>query len=134
MTYYEFYNKNTDVFQILANVFKAKGLKIDVELGDSDLPRISGSLSNSSQGIYIRIRQYHTLSDEQYEKINSLFPIKIKEYTLRLHGISDYEYDDDRMWEPSVSFSFYKDNINVLDRYSLPKERHWSDKSHFKQV
>lgn len=134
MKYYDFYSRNVILFQILANVFKANGIKIGVELSDSDLPRVSGASSSSSEGVYIRIRQYHSLSEELEQKIRNIFPIKIKDYTVRLHGISDFEYDDDRMWEPSVSFGFYKDGVNVLDKYTLPKERHWSDKSHFKLV
>lgn len=130
--YWNFYIKNPDVFMILANIVKSKGIDIGRELGDSDLPRISGSSCPDGSGCYFRVRQYKCLDNKQYKILESIFPLTIKCYDLRLHGISDFEYDDDRMWEPSVSFGIYKDGRNYLDgklgRWTPPKEKHWSDK------
>ena len=139
MKHYEFFKKHPEVFMILANVVKSKGVKIGREYRDRDLPTIAGSSSSDGEGCYFRVRQYQCLDNKQYNILNGIFPLTIKGYELRLHGISDFEYDDDRMWEPSVSFGIYRDGINYLDGktsrwnvtkdvYNHPKEKHWSDK------
>ena len=114
MNYTDFYKKHPKVFEILAAVVKIKGLKIGMELSNRELPRLSGSVGPEGEGAYFRIKQHWSLSDDQQTKIMDIFPLTIKGYEIRLHSISDFEYDDDRMWEPSVSFGIYKNDKNIL--------------------
>ena len=114
MNYTDFYKKHPEVFEILAAVVKIKGLKIGTELSNRELPRLSSSIGPEGEGAYFRIRQYEFLSQTQYDIIDKMFPLTIMGYDLKLHGVSDFEHDDDRYWEPSVSFGIYKNDKNVL--------------------
>ena len=84
---------------------------------DSDLPHIGSSCGGiDGEGMYMRIHQYTGLTDIQYETIKTLFPLSIEGFELRLHSIGDFDYDEDRMWVPSVQFGVYKNNKNMLTR------------------
>jgi len=115
----DFYQKNIDVFQIFAAYLKIKGFRIDLHWGDDDLPTINSSMSNDGEGGYFRIEQYKALNPGQYHLLEELFPIKIRGYEFKKVAISDFEYDEDRIWKPSVSFVIHKDGYNVLSNYYL---------------
>lgn len=110
----EFYKQNTDIFRILAAYLKVKGFRIDLHRDDRDLPTINSSMSGEGPGGYFRIEQYKCLDPGQYELIDDLFPIRIKGYDFKKVAVSDFEYDDDRIWKPSISFVIYKGNHNIL--------------------
>jgi len=114
MHHLQFFKQNISLFQALGNIVKFKGLDINRELYDKDTPSIGSSHGTDGEGMYIRISQYKNLSNEQHEIIKNLFPLSIEGYELKLHSTSDFDYDDDRMWCPSIQFGIYKDGQNIL--------------------
>ena len=110
----EFYKQNPDIFRILAAYLKVKGFRIDLHRDDKELPIINSSMSGEGEGGYFCIEQCKCLDPGQYELIDDLFPIKIKNYNFEKVAVSDFEYDDDRVWKPSISFIIYKGNHNIL--------------------
>lgn len=79
---------------------------------DADGPYVGSAMINGKEGIYFKIDQNNFLSDNQREIINSIFPIKVRNnrniYTWNLLSISDYDWDDDRSWVPSISMELIK--------------------------
>jgi hypothetical protein len=116
MNHLEFVKKNINLFHTLGCITKIKGLKIERDMSDSDLPHIGSSCGSDGKGMYLRIHQYTGLTDEQYKIIKNLFPLSIEGFELRLHSIGDFDYDEDRTWAPSVQFGVYKNNLNMLTR------------------
>jgi len=115
--YTEFYDSHPEVFIVMKNVLIIKGLKVDTNYSNSDILNVNGSSGPSGEGMYFRICQYKGLTEGQYNVIKSIFPIKNLPggYSAMLHSISDFDYDEDRAWQPSVSFSFYKGGKNILN-------------------
>tara|TARA_Y100000590_G_C15638132_1_gene983825 strand:- start:566 stop:976 length:411 start_codon:yes stop_codon:yes gene_type:complete len=124
----DFFQKHPQLFEILASVANLYKVNIGRQMNDRDKPNINASCSNGREGFYFRVRQYAYLTDDQYQTIHDMFPLSIKGYTLVLFGVSDFDHDDDRYWEPSVSFGIYKNGINVLDSTELKKNLHWTEK------
>jgi len=111
----QFFKKNLGLFRALKLIIKHKGLdNIERYMYDSDLPYIGGSSCGKGEGMYLRINQRTGVSAKQAGIISNLFPLSIEGYVLRMHGFSDMEYDDDRIWYPSISFGIYKNNENIL--------------------
>jgi len=106
MTLLEFKNQHSEALKKAAGILTSQGINIKNELF-SDEPYISSSIVNKKEGIYFKVNQYSFLSNQQKYGIQSTFPIKIshnnKNYRLNLLSISDYDWDDDRSWEPSIS-------------------------------
>lgn len=110
----EFIERNIGFCQALCAILTLKGLDIERDNMDSDLPHLGSSHGGYGEGMYIRIRQYKSLTDDQFKQIKSIFPLSIEGYELRLHSIGDFDYDEDRMWRPSVQFGIYKHDANQL--------------------
>jgi len=100
-----------DLLKHAASVLKNQGILVKEEY-DSDIPYVSSSFINGREGIYFKVDQRDFLSNDQEETINRIFPIKFKNdegyYRLNLLSISDYEWDDDRSWEPSIAMEIVK--------------------------
>ena len=128
MNHLNFVKKNVKLFLALAAVAKIRKLDIERDMTDNDFPHIGSAHGGShGEGMYLRIRQYHGLAQDQYDLIEQLFPLSIEGFDIKLHSIADFEYDDDRMWRPSVQFGIYKRGINVLDgtlmKYALNHQK-----------
>jgi hypothetical protein len=95
-----------DLLKHAASVLKGEGILIKEEY-DSDLPYVSSSFINGREGIYFKVDQRDFLSQDQHEAIDKVFPIKLRTdkgyYRLNLLTVMDYDWDDDRSWEPSIS-------------------------------
>ena len=89
-------------------------IKEDYESG----PYVGSSMINGKEGIYFKIDQRNFLSDAQREIIKEVFPIKIRDgkdlYTWNLLDIADYDWDDDRYWEPSISMELIKNGKTLF--------------------
>tara|TARA_B110000196_G_C21149072_1_gene668447 strand:- start:1737 stop:2150 length:414 start_codon:yes stop_codon:yes gene_type:complete len=120
MAYRKFIENNKDSLEVLGNILKIRGLDIEMahsrKWGNDRLPHISNSSSSFGLGIYVRIDKNTYLNENEYHSIRGIFPVQVYEYEVRLHNISDYDDDDDRSWKPSISFSFYKNDVNQLDQ------------------
>lgn len=123
--FYKFLEENPMVLEILGNCFKAANIKLQYRNG---LPCVASSMSGEQgEGIYFRVDVSRHLDDEERMRIFNIFPIKnVLGYEVRLHGIGDFDYDDDRYWLPSVSFGFYKNNKNIIDGYYKNNKRNYS--------
>jgi len=106
-----------DLLKHAASVLKGEGILVKNEY-NSDLPYISSSFINGREGIYFKVDQRDFLSDDQEETINRIFPIKFKNdegyYRLNLLSIYDYEWDDDRSWEPSIAMEIIHNGKMVI--------------------
>jgi protein associated with RNAse G/E len=67
------------------------------------------------EGIYFRVNQMGNFNSKEIEDIKRALDIRIEGYEVKLLSIGDFEMDDDRYWYPSISFTFVKDNQNVLN-------------------
>lgn len=59
----------------------------------------------------IPIRQQGFLSDRQREAIESQFPFHIGNMKFELCTIFDYDYDDERSWQPKIAFSIVETSL-----------------------
>lgn len=100
----------------LEHYLKAKGIFLTKE--HDGQPYVGSSFVNGKEGVYFKIKQRSFLSESQTETIKSSFPLKITDgkdlYSWDLLCISDYDWDDDRYWEPSVSVRLIKNGKNIL--------------------
>ena len=107
-----FIDNNNHIFKKLKSVFDSNAIEIEGEFRDSNQPYIGHSFINGNEAVYFRINQRSFLSDDQKEIIESIFPLTLKDnddiYTFKLMSIFDYDWDDDRYWPPSVSFTTIK--------------------------
>lgn len=107
-----FIDNNNHIFKKLKSVFDSNAIEIESEFRDSNQPYIGHSFINGNEAVYFRINQRSFLSDDQKEIIESIFPLTLKDnddiYTFKLMSIFDYDWDDDRYWPPSVSFTTIK--------------------------
>lgn len=106
-----------DLLKHAASVLKGEGILVKDEY-NSDLPYISSSFINGREGIYFKVDQRDFLSPEQHDAIDKVFPIKLrtdKGYSrLNLLTVMDYDWDDDRSWEPSISMEIIHNGKMVI--------------------
>jgi hypothetical protein len=107
-----FVNDNINVLKKLKSILDSNAIKIESEFSSKDKPYVGHSFINGNEAIYFKINQRSFLSDNQKEVIESIFPITLKDnediYTFKLMSIFDYDWDDDRYWYPSISFTAAK--------------------------
>jgi hypothetical protein len=100
----------------LEHYLKAKGITLTKEYNGQ--PYVGSSFINGKEGVYFKIKQRSFLSESQTETIKNSFPLKITDgkdlYSWDLLSISDYDWDDDRYWEPSVSVRLIKNGKSVF--------------------
>ncbi len=106
-----------DLLKHAASVLKSEGILIKEEY-NSNLPYINSSFTNGREGIYFKVDQRDFLEPNQHDVINKVFPIKLKTdkgyYRLNLLSVTDYDWDDDRSWEPSISMEMIHNGKTVI--------------------
>ncbi len=114
----EFRNNNKSLLQSLKKQLESKGISITADFSDTNIPYLGSSMTNGKEGHYIKLDQRAFLSQEQTDLINEAFPLKIYKnndvYSAQLLSISDYDWDDDRDWPPSISFLFVKNGSPMI--------------------
>lgn len=77
-------------------------------------PYVGSSVVEAKEGFYVKSVYYQDWSEEEKNKIKGLFPIHFREYTFKLASISDTDYDEDRLWEPTISFFVHKNEKSII--------------------
>ena len=71
-----------------------------------DVATVTNDINGTQKDCFtIPIRQQAFLSDRQREAIASQFPFHIGNMKFELCTIFDYDYDDERSWQPKIAFS-----------------------------
>ena len=108
----EFRNNNKSLLQSLKEQLESKGISITADFSNANIPYLGSSMINGTESHYIKVDQRKFLTEDQRDLINKVFPLKIYKdndiYSAKLLSISDYDWDDDRDWLPSISFLFVK--------------------------
>lgn len=60
---------------------------------------------NGGEYLSIKLDYNNFLTDNQRDTINSLFPQEVDGIEFRLMNIWDYDYDDERSWNPSIGLT-----------------------------
>lgn len=102
MTALEFIDKHPIAIDQLVRALELAGLPVNYSYGE---PCLRTCMSDGVDGVTIEFRLRRYLSDEERAAIENLFPFKAMKTTLTFIGIWDYDYDDDRVWSPSVGFT-----------------------------
>jgi hypothetical protein len=104
-------NENLDAFKYLNKFLTENEISLAMDLyGTKKLPYIGSAIIQAKEGFYVRSSNFTNWTDEEKNKIMNLFPIKFKEYQFEIATITDCEHDEDRLWEPSISFFLKKTN------------------------
>lgn len=114
----EFRNNNKSLLQSLKKQLESKGISVTTDFSDTNIPYLGSSMINGKEGYYIKLDQRRFLTEGQRDLINKTFPLKIYKnndiYSAQLLSISDYDWDDDRDWSPSISFVFIKNGSPMI--------------------
>lgn len=102
MTALEFLQNNPMSVEKVVQRLEQAGFKVNYSFGN---PCTSTCWANGVEGITVELDYKSYLPEESMEKIKSLFPINTGKVTLEFLSIWDYDYDDDRIWYPSVGFT-----------------------------
>jgi len=104
MTALEFIEKNPMSVDKVVQALETAGFKVNYSFGK---PCVSTCWANGVEGVTVELSYRHGLSDADFEKIKSLFPIDSGKTVLEYLSIWDYDVDidDDRFWYPSVGFT-----------------------------
>ena len=107
--------KYKDQIVSLENYLGSKGIILTKEYDGQ--PYVGSSFISGKEGVYFKIKQRDFLSDLQTETIKNTFPLKIRDgkdlYSWDLLSVSDYDWDDDRYWEPSISVRLIKNGKSL---------------------
>jgi len=113
-----FMKENETLLKELRSTFENNGIAIKTSLGSTEMPSVGSSLVNGIKGLYFKVKYSDYLSRFQKNQIKDLFPIKIVDnddiYSAHLLSISDYDWDDDRDWPPSILFTLTKNGKDLL--------------------
>lgn len=102
---------NLNIFKHLNKVFAKNGVTLSMDLYNKNrLPYIGHAIINANEGFYVKSSSYIDWTEEEKEKIKNLFPLYVDNHTLKFGSISDCDHDEDRLWEPSISFFLEKTN------------------------
>ena len=118
---YSFVKENQDLFIALASILNTKGADISMggcfigeEYVKTNVPVVSSHVGPEGEGFYFRAnRKYFGISELE---LAQSFPMNIDGYTFRMVSFSDFEteYDGDRYYPESFSFTIEKDGKNIL--------------------
>jgi len=102
MTALEFIDRHPIAIDQLITEIEAIGLPVNYSFGE---PCLRTCMSDGVDGVTIELRLSRYLTDDETEAIKGLFPFKAMKTTLTYIGIWDYDWDDDRIWYPSIGFT-----------------------------
>jgi len=116
-----FVQENQTRFIELRKAFEKAGAKVEMEsVWDSktkkfittELPEVRGYFGPQGKGFYVRAAQLRF--DISEEELKNIFPLNIGGFKFTFANSTDAEFEDDRVWNSSVSFIVTKENKNVL--------------------
>jgi hypothetical protein len=110
----KFEKENGDLIRSVAHLLGLKGIEVERD-HTNGMPVVSGAHIMGEEGIYFRVNQMGNFNSKEIEDIKRALNIRIEGYEVKLLDIGDFEMDDDRYWEPTIAFTFVKDNQNVLN-------------------
>jgi hypothetical protein len=117
MTISEVKVEHKDLLLLLQTILDSSGITLEEDY-NSNIPYLGSSLINKKEGFYVRLKQRSNLSAKQLDIINNSFPIKMRNekdiYVVNMLSYSDFDWDDDRTWQPSISIEIIKNGKPLL--------------------
>lgn len=108
----DFIQKYNLYVEMIADQLETEGVKVDKDFRGNTT---TGGYSGKEKGFYIRLNYYGSLPKDAISSIKSIFPWTIDGFEFRLLGITDFDFDDDRHFLPSVGIAVYKNGESVIN-------------------
>ena len=102
-----FYADNEKLMVRLIN-YIASSIKLDLEEYDYRYRTGRTAFVNGEAALHFKIKHNDFLSKANRDAINNAFPLDLDGYHFELLSIFDFDWDDDRTWEPGISLRVTK--------------------------
>lgn len=109
--------EHKDLLLSFQNILDSSGITLEKDY-NSNIPYLGSSSINKKEGFYVRLNQRTNLSAKQLHIIKNCFPMKIRNekdiFVLNMLSYSDFDWDEDRYWQPSISIEIIKNGKPLL--------------------
>lgn len=104
----DFYSDNEKLMIRLANYISCS-INLPLEEYDYRYRRGRSSFINGEAALHFKVLHNSFLGEVIWKKIEDAFPLDLDGYHFELLSIFDFDWDDDRTWEPGISLRVLKD-------------------------
>lgn len=98
----DFYSDNEKLMIRLANYISCS-INLPLEEYDYRYRRGRSSFVNGEAALYFKVLHNTFLGEVVWKKIEDAFPVELDGYEFKLLSIFDFDWDDDRIWQPGIS-------------------------------
>ena len=104
----DFYSNNEKLMNRVSNYISCS-IGLPLEEYDYRYRRGRSSFINGEAALHFKILHNSFLGEVVWSKIQNTFPVELDGYEFQLLSIFDFDWDDDRTWEPGISLRVLKD-------------------------